>query len=191
MKYIVAIDGVGTKTVCVVASECGEIKDIEYGGGSNHQILGVDAAIKTIVSLIKKALEAFNLNISDIACVYMGLAGADLESDFVLLNNGFKKYFQDVNLKIVNDCWIVFSAGSEKNWGAVFICGTGHNAAVKSIEGKKYGIRALRYILGNYGGGNHLSNIAMHYAFRSYEGTGTYTKLEEYLPELCKAANMG
>jgi len=61
MRYIVAIDGGGTKTVCVLASESGEVKGIEYGGGSNHQIIGIDSETKTIIFLIEKVLNASNI----------------------------------------------------------------------------------------------------------------------------------
>lgn len=61
MKYIVAIDEGGTKTVCVLASESGEVKGIEYGVGSNHQIIGIDAETKTIIFLIEKVLNASNI----------------------------------------------------------------------------------------------------------------------------------
>ena len=36
MKDIVAIDGGRTKNICVLVSEYGEVKDIEYGGASVH-----------------------------------------------------------------------------------------------------------------------------------------------------------
>jgi len=64
-----------------------------------------------------------------ILLVYIwGLAGADLESDFILLNSEFKGYFKDTYFKIVNDSWLVFSTMSEKDSGAVSICGTGKNS---------------------------------------------------------------
>jgi N-acetylglucosamine kinase-like BadF-type ATPase len=119
--------------------------------------------------------------------IYWGLAGADLESDFILLNSELEGYFKDTYFKIVNDSWIVFLIMSEKDLGAVSICGTGKNIVIKDVDGKIYGISVLKYIFGSYDGGSHLSDIVMHYAFGSNKSTGMYTKLEEYLPQICQA----
>jgi len=76
-----------------------------------------------------------------------GLAGADLESDFILLNSEFKGYFKGTYFKIVSDSWIAFSTMSEKEWGAVSICGTGKNIVIKDVDGKTYRISALNIFL--------------------------------------------
>jgi N-acetylglucosamine kinase-like BadF-type ATPase len=111
-----------------------------------------------------------------------GLAGADLESEFILLNSEFKGYFKDTYFKIVCDSWIAFSTISKKEWSAVSICGTGKNIVIKYVDRKIYRISALKYIFSSYDSGNHLSDTVIHYAFRNNENTRMNTKLEEYLP---------
>lgn len=74
----------------------------------------------------------------DAATKTVGLAGADLESDFILLNNQFSKYFRNIDFKMVNDSWIVYSAMSEKSWGVVSVYGAGSNIAIKAVNGETY-----------------------------------------------------
>ena len=94
------------------------------------------------------------------------------------LINAFEKEFEEVPFLIENDRWNIFACESN-SWGAVSVCGTGSSMAVKGKDGQILSSRALRYMLGNYGGGNHLTEIALHFAFRCDEHTGDYTRLAE------------
>jgi N-acetylglucosamine kinase-like BadF-type ATPase len=190
VRYVIGIDGGGTKTVCVLANELGEVMDISFTGGSNHQICGIDTAVQAVTELIDSTVSRSGLTRQDISFVKMGLAGADLESDLKFLNEHFSKAMPGMKLEIVNDIWIAFSAGIVNGWGAVSICGTGHNTAVITPDGRTFGIRALKYILGNYGGGRHITDDALHCAFRSNEQTGDYTRLERLLPQYCGVRDM-
>lgn len=190
MRYVIGIDGGGTKTVCVLANELGEVMDVSFTGCSNHQICGIDTAVHTVTELIDNAVKKSGLTRQDISFVKMGLAGADLESDLKLLNEHFYNTIPQMKLEIVNDIWIAFSSEIVNGWGAVSICGTGHNTAVLTPDGRAFGIRALKYVLGNYGGGRHITDNALHCAFRSSEQTGDYTQLEQLLPQYCGARDM-
>lgn len=190
MKYIIGVDGGGTKTVCVLMAEDGRILSAIKGEGSNHQICGLDQAVHVIADLIHSAVRQAGIQLDDISFIGLGLAGADQERDIQILSEGLSKVLAGVPFEIVNDIWIAFWAGSENSWGAVSVCGTGSNTGVRTPEGRIFSVRALRYILGNYGGGKHLSDIALHYAFRSNEHTGRFTKLEEHLPAFCRALDM-
>lgn len=190
MKYIIGIDGGGTKTVCVLANELAEVLDVSQTGCSNHQICGIETAVDTIVGLIDSAVNRAGITREDIAFVKMGLAGADMDRDLKLLNSHFKKALPGMAFEIVNDIWIAFEAEIINGWGAISICGTGHNTAVLAPDGQTYGIIALKYVLGNCGGGRHITDHALHYAFRSSEKTGDYTRLEEFLPEYCNTRDM-
>jgi N-acetylglucosamine kinase-like BadF-type ATPase len=189
-KYVIGIDGGGTKTACLLTNANGSLIAYSEDGCSNHQIVGIKQVVSVITYLVDEVCMIANIDRNQLSCIYMGLAGADLESDISMLYEVFKGSFKDIDYKIENDIWNAFYAGATKNWGAVSICGTGNNLGVKDRNGKIYSVRALRYMLGNYGGGNHLSEIALHYAFRCEESTGPYTKLVDVLPLYCDCTNM-
>lgn len=66
--------------------------------------------------------------------------------------------------------------------GIVSICGTGAAHAGMNRRGERLTLRNLDYITGNCGGGGELCEKALHYAFRSEEGTYDKSLLEELLP---------
>jgi len=190
VRYVIGIDGGGTKTVCILANELGDVLNVFFSGCSNHQICGIDNAVHTITELIDNAIKKSGLTRKDISYIKMGLAGVDLESDIKLLYEHFYNALPQMKLEIVNDIWIAFGSEIFDGWGAVSICGTGHNTAVRTPDGRDLGIRALKYVLGNYGGGRHITDDALHCAFRSSEHTGDYTLLEQLLPQYCNARDM-
>ncbi|MDE7238247.1 MAG: hypothetical protein K2N41_00870 [Lachnospiraceae bacterium] len=66
--------------------------------------------------------------------------------------------------------------------GVVSICGTGAAHAGMNGRGERLTLRNLDYITGNCGGGAELCERALHYAFRSEEGTYDKSLLEELIP---------
>ncbi len=68
--------------------------------------------------------------------------------------------------------------------GVVSICGTGAGHAGMNSKGEKVTLRNLYYLTGNYGGGGDLYKQALHYAFRSEEGTYEKSLLEEMVPSV-------
>lgn len=189
-KYVVGIDGGGTKTACMVVSLDDWRIATALTGGSNHQIVGIGGTKESIASAIDLACAKLHVAREEIAFAFLGMAGADLPEDFVLLRTGLREALGGTPFEVVNDIWIAFSSAAQTDWGAVSICGTGSNLAVRTPQGHIHAVRALRYELGNYGGGNHLTDIALHHAFRCDEGTGAYTRLVEELPALCHTADM-
>lgn len=189
-RYVAGLDGGGSTTVCILADELGNLLTCSVSEGSNHQIAGMAATVKVVCGTIDAACAQIGIVREELSYIYMGIAGADLEEDHVLLNMEFGKAFSNVPFSIVNDIWIALECGTELGWGAVSVCGTGSNIAVKRPDGRVFTVRALRYMLGNYGGGAHLSEIALHHAFRCEEYTGVYTRLAEMLPAFCECESM-
>lgn len=190
MRYVIGIDGGGTKTVCALANEHGDIMNILRTGCTNHQICGFATAVERLSRLIGETIFSAGLSHEDVKFAFMGLSGADFPSDIETLRQAIKRRFPLTPLEVVNDIWLVFASENYEGWGAVSICGTGHNAAVMRPDRQSHGIWALKDTLGNYGGGRQITDLALHFAFRSFQQTGPYTRLQEYLPHLCDTSDM-
>lgn len=190
MIYIAAFDGGGTKTRCVIGDEKGHILADCCMGASNHQTVGLEKTEEVLCELFEKSLQTSGLEKKAISIAYLGMSGADMESDFDLLNMMCSKIFAETTYRVVNDTWIAMRSGLKSKWGAVSICGTGANSAALHPDGRKVILRALSYMLGGYGGGNELAVKALHHAFRADEGTGQPTLLEEYLPQVLGVDSM-
>ncbi len=188
--YLVGIDGGATKTLCLIGDERGTVLSSGLSYGSNHQVIGKEQARASIQHALNEALEKLNLTVNQIDYAVLGLAGADLPSDFTVLDEICHSIFHQAPFKIINDAWIGLRAGNPDNWGVVSICGTGANAAGRTQDGREAILRGMSYELGNRGGGIDLLKDALHYAFRSEEGTGPQTLLALELPKLLGLSRM-
>ncbi|HIW54921.1 MAG TPA: hypothetical protein H9883_08140 [Candidatus Ruthenibacterium merdigallinarum] len=189
-RYVAGVDGGGTKTACMIADEAGAILSYALAEGSNHQICGLARALENVCRAVDTACSQAGLRREELSFIYLGMAGADTPEDCGALNRGLAQCFCSVPFQMVNDIWIAFACETDQTWGAVSVCGTGGNLGVCDPQGKIYTVRALRYALGNYGGGYHLAEIALHWAFRAEEHTGPATRLTEMLPRYCGCESM-
>lgn len=182
--YIAGIDGGATKTHCIIGDENGIILSEGESSCSNYQLVGIEYAKSSILNSLNEALKNMNISLDQLDFVYLGLSGADLESDFKVLNKMCGELLGNVHFKMVNDCWIGLRAGIPENYGIVTVCGTGTNTAGRTKDGREVILRSMSYELGNWGGGTDILRDALHFAFRSEEGTGRKTSLEKMLPEV-------
>ncbi|MDO5346113.1 MAG: BadF/BadG/BcrA/BcrD ATPase family protein [Lachnospiraceae bacterium] len=188
--YVLGIDAGGTKTHCAVADETGKIMGEGFSGPANHQTCGRERAKQSLQDAVNQALEAAGLEKKDIAYGVFGMSGADGEDDFILLNGVVGEIMEDVDFEVMHDGWIGFRSAVDGNMGIVSICGTGAGHAGENRQGERLTLRNLDYITGNVGGGGDLARKAMHYAFRSNEGTAEKTELEKELPGLFHVETM-
>jgi N-acetylglucosamine kinase-like BadF-type ATPase len=184
MSYIMAIDGGGTKTHLAIIDTKGVVHYQKVGPGSNHQSADVSYFKSIIIMMVEEALKKLHLKQSSLQIVYLGLSGADLPSDFKLLEDACKEIFTEVTFHIDNDAWLVLRSGLKKPYGAVAIAGTGTNAAAINQDGKRAILRSLGFTLGIYGGGLDIAREALHYAFRADELTYMDTMLRLEIPKL-------
>lgn len=182
MRYVVGVDGGGTKTDIVLCFENGALCDRIIVGGSNHQISGMEKTGDVLLSGIRILLERNGLRQTDLAAACFGLAGADLPEDVEALTRLLDPLRADVPCRVVNDVWLPLAAMAPTGAGAISICGTGHNTAVRCADGTQLQVAALDYALGNWGGGKVITEQAMHYAMRDMEHTGPHTMLTQRLP---------
>ena len=146
MKYILGVDGGGTKTTATLYNNDMEVLGHFLGGPMNLQVISGDKVKKVFEDMLKH----FNLESKDIK-IGVGAAGAGREEDIEALNLileeiGFKKY------AVSSDAHIGLLAIHGKNNGMMIISGTGSiGFALKdSILYRKGG---WGHILGDEGSG--------------------------------------
>lgn len=189
-KYLIGMDGGGTKTTAILSDIYGNVVCCSTTGGTNHQIIGIESASESIRKLVMSLLDQADLKSDDIGFLLMGLAGADTLEDINYIENSLAEEIAAIPHKICTDTWVAFAAGTPKNHGAISICGTGHNTAVKTLDGEEFTISALKFALGNFGGGRMISDFALHAAFRDYEHIGQETRLTGRIAEVCGTGSM-
>ena len=182
--YLAGVDGGASKTHCVVGDAEGNVLSEGFSTGSNYQVCGAEAAREAIESSIAKACEKPGIGARDIAYAVLGLAGADMEEDYAVLRGVCSRIFPSGRFRIINDSLVGLRAGIPENVGVVTVCGTGSACSGRNASGKTVTLRNLNYETGNCGGGSDIVRMALHFAFRSEEGTGRRTALEAEIPKL-------
>lgn len=182
--YIVAFDGGGTKTHCIIGDTQGNIVSEGFGPGSNYHVLGVDYSKNSIKLALESALKKAKISLSEIAYATLGMSGADEEIDILNISRFVKDILIDIPFTIYHDSWIGLRANSSENFGIVAICGTGTGYSGRTKSGEEIQLRNMTYETGNKGGGGDLLRDALHFAFRSEEGSYKKSSLEYELPKL-------
>ena len=96
MKYLIGIDGGGTKTDCAIADLSGKIIHQTTGKPSNFLVIGVEEAIENVFALIEENLFALEGDFADVKKqIVIGVAGAGREEDAKLLEKRFLKTYAD------------------------------------------------------------------------------------------------
>ncbi len=183
LKYYIGFDGGQTKSEAILANSEGEVLAYYRCGDTNHQNIGIKNTYVLINDAVRSLLLQAKLTIEDIAYTCLGLAGADLECDFKILNENLSPIFQNKNYLIKNDAWVALAAGTRLNYGAVSICGTSHNIAVRNKLGEEDILISLSYEAGNFGGGDNIAKETLHRTFRAYEHTDKSTILTRVIPK--------
>ena len=188
--YVLGIDAGGTKTHCVIADENENILAEGLAGASQHQLFGIRQTEKNLQLAVSAALKEADLTLQDLSYAVLGMSGADGEDDLALLNPAAEKVLPGVPFLVVHDAWIGMYSALKEPFGVVSICGTGAGHAGRNRQGDELTLRNLDYRLGNYGGGGDLVEKALHYAFRSDEGTYEKSALEAAVPPIFGVSTM-
>lgn len=188
--YVLGIDAGGTKTHCVIADENENILAEGLAGASQHQLFGIRQTEENLQLAVSAALKEADLTLQDLSYAVLGMSGADGEDDLALLNPAAEKVLPGIPFRVVHDAWIGMYSALKEPFGVVSICGTGAGHAGRNRQGDELTLRNLDYRLGNYGGGGDLVEKALHYAFRSDEGTYKKSALEAAVPPIFGVSTM-
>lgn len=182
MAIFMGVDGGGTKTFTVICDEHGNMLGTGISGCGNHQVNGIGQTLANINDSIVSALKMSGLRKTDIDFVQFGLAGADREKDFAILNPAletlsFRKW------DVVCDTMEGLRTGSKDNIGVVLVCGTGTNAAGRNKQGKTVQTGGFGYLFGDFAGGSQMAVETFRAAVRSWEGREEPSILTKLVPE--------
>jgi len=126
MKYYLGLDAGGTKTYCLVGDDSGNILGFGKAGSGSYEYHGVEPAAVENKKAVESALEEARLNMSDIAGIGMGIAGADLPEDYEMLEREiYTPLFGSIPRVFRNDSMAGLRGGTRDPYGIVIACGTG------------------------------------------------------------------
>lgn len=172
MRYILGIDGGGTKTEVVVATETGDILCKAYSGPSNWTSTPRKVAKENIIEGIESALkQAPGINIDLITAGIAGVTSREWE---------LKEFLESLSISreviVTNDAHIALIGAILDMEGVIVIAGTG-SISYGRKDGREERTGGWGYLLGDEGSAYDVGRKGMIAALRAYDGRGRETLL--------------
>lgn len=183
MKFVIGIDGGGTKSKLHLADLSGNTIVELLGGPTNLYSMGAESVELELKNLISQAMESSKLILSNCEAFCLGNSGADRPEEKLLFQNMLVKFGIRGKIIITNDAETALVAGSGKREGVVIISGTGSLAYGINSLGEKARSGGWGHIAGDEGSGYEIGIMAIKAALRSYDGREPSTIL---LPQIMK-----
>lgn len=125
-RYVIGIDGGGTKTACVVLDEKEYVWAQVRSGSSNRHSVGDEKAYANLEEVINNALRIAGREREDIAAVCLGMAGVDRPQERAIIHGWMEQLLPNATVMVHNDALIALASGTGGSlYGVAVISGTG------------------------------------------------------------------
>jgi len=194
MKYLIGIDGGGTKTDSAIADLSGKIIHLTTGKPSNFLVVGIEEAVENIFALIEENLFKLEGDFADVKQIVIGVAGAGRKEDAQLLEKSFKDYAaqQGVHfkgVKVVSDAHIALEGAFPDSAGCILIAGTGSILFGKDEKGVIHRVGGFGRLIGDEGSGYSIGRKALNAVSKESDGRGEETLISELLNAKMKSSS--
>lgn len=186
MKYLIGMDGGGTKTKCLLTDINLSPFYETTGGPSNFLVIGTETVSKTIFNLINECVTSAKINTDDISAIVLGTTGGGRRNDAEILE---KQILKDAELKnipihkfrVESDARIALEGAFSGKAGSILIAGTGSIMFGKDESGEIHRVGGFGRFVGDEGSGYRIGRIGLNAVARDLDGRGKQTKITEYL----------
>lgn len=171
-RYVLGIDGGGTKTQALIADEEGHVHGLGVGGPSNYDDVGTEKAKANIAETVQMARRQASLPDAPFASVFLGMAGVVSEKDRAAIHAIARelRLTADENIDIDHDCRIALAGGLSGRPGIVLIAGTGSSCYGQNASGESWIAGGWGHLISDEGSSYWLGIQAMRCAAASSDG---------------------
>lgn len=191
MKYLIGVDGGGTKSKCIITDF--DLKPLfeVTGGASNFLMLGTDKVAETILSLIIQCVNQLNISYEDIAAIVLGTTGGGRRNDAEELERAIThlaahKRIPLKNFRVESDARIALEGAFSGKPGSILIAGTGSIMFGKDKAGNIHRVGGFGRFIGDEGSGFRLGQKGLSLVAKEFDGRGNKTLISELLKEKFK-----
>lgn len=171
MKYIIGIDGGGTKSSCVFADESGKPIYETSGGPANFLIIGTENAAYNILTAIQSGLRKLEASAENISMILCGAAGAGRKHHSESLKNALmKKLPEEIKIFVESDARIALEGALAGEPGAILIAGTGSVIFGKDGSGKIFRAGGYGRVIGDEGSGHSIGAATLNLISKMIDG---------------------
>lgn len=185
-KYVLGIDGGGTKTEVICADLNGATVGQGTSGPTNITTTSIGAAAFNLIEAIRQALETIDQTEIEFDAVVMGLAGMDTEEEKTRAQEVFKRSLSHYKINqfiLLNDSMIALENGTDNANAVVLISGTGSISYGRNQAGETFKSGGMDFLLTDQGSGYYIGRQVLREAVKSFDGRGPKTVLEQMVCE--------
>jgi N-acetylglucosamine kinase-like BadF-type ATPase len=172
--HVLGIDAGGTKTVCLLANDRGEIVSEGRGPGANLHAAGELAVEKVLHEVMESALGD---RVVAPAAICLGIAGVDREDEMSIVRAIMRRIGYKARVVVANDALIALVAGARDAPGIVIIAGTGSIVYGRNGRGEAARAGGWGHMIGDEGSGYWIGREALAAVMRASDGRGPRTQL--------------
>jgi N-acetylglucosamine kinase-like BadF-type ATPase len=178
MLHVLGIDAGGTKTVCQLADDAGNVLSEARGTGANLQAVGELEVEKVLHHVMDEAIGERSI-VPAVIC--LGIAGVDRPDDAMVVRGIMKRIGYKARVLVVNDALVALEAGAPGQPGVVIISGTGSISYGRNARGEAARSGGWGYVLGDEGSGYWIGRAALRAVLREADERGPKTALTPLL----------
>ncbi len=174
-KYLIGIDGGGTRSRLLAYSTTGKVIGLQEGGSTNIE----SNTTQEVGKNLRELLESFFVNYSKNDCLALGFgtAGVDTRKTLHKVETLVKELNYPFPTYVYNDGQIALAAQTRGKEGLLLISGTGSIAFGNNEKGESGRVGGYGYLVSDEGSGYWLGQKAIAASLQSHDGTGEETLL--------------
>jgi N-acetylglucosamine kinase-like BadF-type ATPase len=181
MKYVVGVDGGGTKTAGLLADLEGHVLAQGSVGPTNYQVVGSSGIIKEIPRLVHGLFASAHVPGEELASLALGFAGVGRPGE----PERVAAIVEDLHLArkevVDHDAMIALVGALGDQPGLIVIAGTGSIALGRNAQGQRARSGGWGYLLGDEGSGYYVARQALMAVLKAFDGRAGETTLTERL----------
>jgi N-acetylglucosamine kinase-like BadF-type ATPase len=166
MRYVLGMDGGGTKTECVLMDETGLVRAEGKSGPSNPMRVGFGGALVAACEAARSAISNAKLSVNDVRAVCAGLAGAAQPESQRKMKKLLSEEFPTQVVEVCTDVDLKLEATGEGR-AIVLNVGTGTFAVGRDLNGQAIRVGGHGPLLGDEGSAYDVGRRAMIAALRA------------------------
>lgn len=185
MRYVLGVDGGGTKTDLAVYSEDGKLSGWKRIGPSNHEKLqgGFTELEPILLDAIASILRQAGIEPNEVAAAVFGMSGMDVPIQHQCMN----ELLQKSNLPefiLSNDAFLGIKAALPSGIGCCLVNGTGNIAAAIDLDQRQMLVGGLGLMSGEVGGSEQIAMDTIRLAYSELFRCGKKTSVTHGILQL-------
>lgn len=188
MKYLIGMDGGGTKTKCILTDI--NLKPVyeTTGGPSNFLVIGTEKVSETILNLIVDCTSSQKISANDIDSIVLGTTGGGRRNDAEvlesqILKDALLKSIAINKFRVESDARIALEGAFSGKEGSILIAGTGSIMFGKDDKGEIHRVGGFGRFIGDEGSGYRIGRIGLNAVARYFDGRAKQTKIADLLEQ--------